>query len=150
MSKQDLAAGFAQRLCQAMQKAGFQSTRSKFGVSVQALAELCQHSRQICHKYLMGESIPEPTTLVELAKRLNVSAGWLLFGEERIDVDNINIHSNLLSYILIHPLNPINKEENSKALLFLNKFIQKISRLHGDQDHLKKIIDLAFSSAQQL
>src|SRR3990167_746522 len=151
MSKQALAEGFSQRLCQAMQNSGFLSTRSKSGVCVQALAKLTQHSRQICRKYLMGQSIPEPEVLIRLAKSLNVSAGWLLFGEELPqNAENIIIHTQLLAYILNHPMNPVRHEKNSKSLQFLSKFIHNISQLHGDQEQLKNIIDITFSSAQDL
>ena len=113
MSKQVLAEGFAKRLNFAMQNAGFKSLSSKSGVSIMALTELTKHSRQICRKYLIGKTIPEPEALVKLAKKLNVSPGWLLFGDEaNKNEENININSNLLAYILTHPQNPINQTKN--------------------------------------
>ncbi len=81
MEKVDLTQQFAYRLRDAMIAAGFNSQRSTSGVSIHKLAEITGYSVQICRKYLRGEAIPEPLKLVEIAERLNVSAGWLLFGD---------------------------------------------------------------------
>lgn len=152
MSKQVIAAGFATRLHQAMINAGMQSSRSKSGVCIHSLTQLTQHSRQMCRKYLSGEALPEPHILIKLAEALHVSAGWLLFGElpnESGKQEQIKINKSLLHYILTHQKNnsltpnPVTKHH------FLLQLIQEISGLEGDETQLKKIIDLAFSSANQ-
>src|SRR3546814_19330151 len=88
MKKVDLTKQFAYRLRDAMIAAGFNSQRSTSGVCIHKLAEITGYSVQICRKYLRGEAIPEPVKLVEIAAKLQVSAGWLLFGDSHNDPMN--------------------------------------------------------------
>lgn len=152
MLKQGIAAGFALRLHQAMLRAGLSSSRSKSGVCIQSLTTLTHHSRQMCRKYLSGEALPEPQLLIKLAEALDVSAGWLLFGETASALphkDHIQISKPILHYILTHQENPSLFKLDHAQQHFLIQLIQEISKLDGDEAQLKKIIDLAFSSANQ-
>src|SRR5580692_1281071 len=81
MEKVDLTKQFSYRLRDAMIAAGFNSQRSTSGVCIHKLAEITGYSVQICRKYLRGEAIPEPLKLAEIAAKLHVSPGWLLFGD---------------------------------------------------------------------
>lgn len=152
MIKQGISAGFALRLHQAMLRAGLSSSRSKSGVCIQSLTKLTGHSRQMCRKYLGGEALPEPQLLIKLAQALNVSAGWLLFGEmscAQPQKDHIQISKPILHYILTHQENPSLYKLDNTQQHFLIQLIQEVSQLEGDEEQLKKIIDLAFSSANQ-
>jgi hypothetical protein len=149
MSKHALSTGFAQRLHQAMISAGFTSTRSKSGVCMHTLTQLTNHSRQICRKYLGGETLPEPHVVIKIATALNVSPGWLLFGDAPVtQTDNICISKSLLHYILTHELTP-SHYQNLQYPYFLMHLIHEITQLQGNELHLKKIIDLAFTSINQ-
>ncbi len=152
MSKHVLSAGFATRLHQAMISAGLQSSRSKSGVCIQSLTQLTSHSRQMCRKYLSGEALPEPHVLIKLAEALHVSPGWLLFGDLHavtLKKEQIQISKPILHYILTHHQNPSLPSLTLNQQHFLIQLIQEISDLEGDETQLKKIVDLAFSSANQ-
>lgn len=153
MSKQAIYSAFAERLREAMISAGHHSTRSNSGVCIHTLTNITGYSRQICRKYLQAEVLPEPHTLLKLAHALNVSPGWLLFGEDRRKVpvqgECITIDKAVLEYVLTHQSNPYQQIRPEHDIPnFLLNLIQEISELEGTQAHLKKIVDLALSSAQ--
>jgi transcriptional regulator with XRE-family HTH domain len=149
MEKNNIPLQFAARLQKAMITAGYHSARSTSGVDIHKLAEMTGYSPQICRKYLRGEAIPEPNKLIELASKLNVSPGWLLFGDGSgyQAGQTISINKNLLHYIFtqageLHDRN-LPKEEISDFLLDIT---HDISKIHTDEEQSKKIIDLALSS----
>lgn len=151
MEKVDLTKQFAYRLRDAMIAAGFNSQRSTSGVSIDKLAEITGYSVQICRKYLRGEAIPEPTKLVAIAAALQVSAGWLLFGEAHNDAhtDNntISIKKSLLHYIFskaayLYNTNLMEQEVSD----FLMELMNDVSLINANEEQSKKIIDLALSS----
>ena len=72
---------FGARLRLAMINNGFNSNRSPYGVDVARLSDITQHSPQICRKYLKNTALPSKETVLRLSEALNVSPGWLLFGE---------------------------------------------------------------------
>lgn len=153
MEKDNLTRQFAHRLREAMIQAGFHSPRSTSGVSIHKLAEITGYSLQICRKYLRGEAIPEPVKLAEIANYLNISPGWLLFGDHQDDAKasehQINISKPLLHYILINAA-PLYNRSSLEADLpdFLMTVISDISQINANEEQSKKIIDLALSSAK--
>ena len=151
MEKVDLTKQFSFRLRDAMIAAGFNSQRSTSGVSIHKLAEITGYSLQICRKYLRGEAIPEPVKLVEIAERLQVSPGWLLFGDAHNDQSNgqnkVSINKNLLRYIFIHAASLYNTQSmQTNVPDFLMDLIQDISLINASEEQSQKIIDLALSS----
>ncbi|MFT4058538.1 MAG: helix-turn-helix transcriptional regulator [Legionella sp.] len=153
MEKVDLTKQFAYRLRDAMIAAGFNSQRSTSGVSIHKLSEITGYSLQICRKYLRGETIPEPLKLVEIAARLNVSPGWLLFGESHTD-QNINENKIAISKILLHYIftkaanlynDALGKEEVTD---FLMELVHDVSMINANEEQSKKIIDLALASVK--
>ena len=73
---------FGTRLKLVMIQKGFSSNRSPYGVDVTRLSEITQHSPQICRKYLKNTALPNKETIMRLSEALDVSPGWLLFGED--------------------------------------------------------------------
>lgn len=151
MEKVDLTKQFSFRLRDAMIAAGFNSQRSTSGVSIHKLAEITGYSLQICRKYLRGEAIPEPVKLVEIAGRLQVSPGWLLFGDAHNDPSSgqnkVSINKNLLRYIFIHAASLYNTQSmQTNVPDFLMDLIQDISLINASEEQSQKIIDLALSS----
>ena len=73
---------FGARLKLAMIQKGFSSNRSPYGVDVTRFSEITQHSPQICRKYLKNTALPNKETIMRLSEALDVSPGWLLFGED--------------------------------------------------------------------
>lgn len=153
MEKVDLTKQFAYRLRDAMINAGFNSHRSSSGVSVPQLAEITGYSVQICRKYLRGEAIPEPIKLMEIARQLKVSPGWLLFGDAYIDEnkerDKITIQKNLLHYIFTKATSLYNAQNMENQVSdFLIELINDVSLINANEEQSKKIIDLAIASVR--
>lgn len=154
MEKVNLIKQFAYRLRDAMITAGFNSQRSTSGVCIHKLAEITGYSVQICRKYLRGEAIPEPTKLVTIAEHLNVSPGWLLFGDSHNDnplsSDRITITKNLLHYIFTHAKNLYNNSHLGDEIpTFLMELVMDLSQINANEEQSKKIIDLALSSVKR-
>jgi transcriptional regulator with XRE-family HTH domain len=152
LEKIDLIQQFSHRLKDAMIACGYHSSRSTSGVDIHKLVEMTGYSPQICRKYLRGEVIPEPAKLTELAAKLNVSPGWLLFGDSHSNagvVENkITISNELLHYIFAHASQLYTPNQSpSEAPDFLLNLTREISQIETSEDQSKKIIDLALSSA---
>lgn len=151
MEKVDLTKQFAYRLRDAMIAAGFNSQRSTSGVCVHKLAEITGYSVQICRKYLRGEAIPEPLKLVEIAEKLQVAPGWLLFGDSHNDSplagDKLIISKNLLHYIFTRAASLYNAAHLEDDIPnFLLDLINDLSQINTSEEQSKKIIDLTLSS----
>lgn len=153
MEKVNLTKQFAYRLRDAMIAAGYNSQRSTSGVCIHKLAEMTGYSVQICRKYLRGEAIPEPVKLVEIASKLNVSPGWLLFGDANNEYgksqDRLTISKNLLHYIFTKAACLYNRElMENEVPDFLIDLINDISLINATEEQSKKIIDLAIASVK--
>ena len=81
---------FGPKLRFAMINNGFNSNRSPYGVDMARHSDITQHSPQICRKYLKNTALPSKETVLRMSEALNVSPGWLLFGEDSYQ------HKNLL------------------------------------------------------
>lgn len=153
MEKVNLTKQFSCRLRDAMIAAGFNSQRSTSGVSIHKLAEITGYSVQICRKYLRGEAIPEPVKLTEIAAKLNVSPGWLLFGDAHNDYntsnDKLTLSKNLLHYIFTKAACLYNSELKEQEVPdFLMELIKDVSQINANEDQSKRIIDLALASVK--
>lgn len=151
MEKIDLAQQFAQRLRNAMLQAGFNSNRSTSGVSIHKLAEITGHSVQICRRYLRGEAIPEPLKLIDIAQKLKVSAGWLLFGdaekEEHKNKDHIFINMKVMHYMFTKATYLYQAKHCANEVPdFLLDLLKDLSLINANEEQSKKIIDLAIAS----
>lgn len=153
MEKVNLTKQFASRLRDAMIAAGLNSQRSTSGVCIHKLSEITNYSVQICRKYLRGEAIPEPVKLVEIAAKLNVSPGWLLFGdfpnESGIAQDKISINKNLLHYIFTKASYLYDEALIEQEIPnFLMELINDVCLINANEEQSKKIIDLALASVK--
>ena len=153
MEKADLIKQFANRLRDAMIAKGYHSTRSTSGVDLHKLVEITGNSPQICRKYLSGQVIPEPTKLAELAAKLSVSPGWLLFGDSHSNgslVENkITISKELLHYIFTHANQLYTAQLSDHEIPdFLMDLTNDICQIETNDQQSKKIIDLALASAK--
>lgn len=153
MEKVDLSKQFAYRLRDAMIAAGFNSQRSTSGVSIHKLAEITGYSVQICRKYLRGEAVPEPVKLVDIAAKLNVSPGWLLFGDAHngssLAKDKLSINRSLLHYLFAQATCLYNNQLMEQEIPdFLIELINDISLINASEEQSEKIIDLAIASVK--
>lgn len=152
MDKNDLIKQFSNRLRDTLIAQGHGSSRSASGVNIHKLVEMTGYSPQICRKYLRGHVIPEPAKLTELASKLNVSPGWLLFGDSHSNADvvehRITISDELLHYIFAHANQLYTGGDSTiKTPDFLLKLTRDVSQIGVNDDQSKKIIDLALASA---
>lgn len=142
---------FSSRLKDAMLAAGLHSQRSTSGVCIHQLAEISGNSEQICRRYLKGEAIPEPTKLITIAEKLNVSPGWLLFGDnygQHTTSNSLHINKHLLRYLFsraasLYRTSSLQEEVSD----FLMDVVNDISQINANEEQSKKIIDLALASA---
>lgn len=153
MEKVDLIKQFAHRLRDAMIAKGYHSARSTSGVDIHKLVELTGNSPQICRKYLSGQVIPEPTKLAEIASKLTVSPGWLLFGDSHSKGDlvenKITISKDLLHYIFEHANQLYTAQASDHEIPdFLLDLTQDVCQIEASDEQSKKIIDLALLSAK--
>ncbi|MCR9192836.1 MAG: helix-turn-helix domain-containing protein [Gammaproteobacteria bacterium] len=142
---------FGKRLRFAMIQAGFKNTRTPTNVSIHKLSEITQNSPQICRKYLRSEVSPSHQTTIKIAKHLNVTPGWLLFGENSYGKDNEHFYvsKTLLQYIF-------DKSVSTSALFsssadfatFLLTMTTKVCELGLSDEQSIQIIDLMLSSAR--
>lgn len=152
MEKSKLTHQFADRLRISLIKSEYSSSRSPYGVNINKFAKMTGYSPQICRRYLRGEAIPEPSKLAEIATELNVSPGWLLFGDCHTsiteDENKITINRDLLHYIFTHANNLYTSENSQKEILpkFLLELTNNVSQINADHEQSKKIIDLALFS----
>lgn len=153
MEKIDLVKQFAYRLRDAMIAAGLNSQRSTSGVCIHKLAEMTGYSVQICRRYLRGEAIPEPAKLAELADKLGVSPGWLLFGDSHnvspAHHNTVQINKNLLRYIFTQASTLYNAPGRQDEIPdFLMDLVTDLSQINASEEQSRKIIDLALSSVK--
>ncbi len=153
MDKLNLGKEFAMRLRDSMIQSGFYSLRSNSGVDIDKLAELSGHSLQICRKYLRGQAIPEPVKLAEIASKLNVSPGWLLFGDLYPQNNKMNTHilidKNLLHYMFTQARTLYHTKRTDDELSdFLVDLTKEVSLIDANEEQSKQIIDLVLSSAK--
>jgi transcriptional regulator with XRE-family HTH domain len=131
---------------------GYHSSRSIYGIHIHKFADLTGHSLQICRKYLRGQAIPESQKLQEIAGHLEVSPGWLLFGDCHSQThgqpNKITINKDLLRYIYVH-VSALQQPQPTLIDFYSEFFINlsdEISQISDDLEQSKKIIDLAVSS----
>jgi transcriptional regulator with XRE-family HTH domain len=140
---------FAQRLKSAMIKAGMNSQKSTSGIDIIKLSEKIGHSVQICRKYLKGEALPEPSKVVLIAAVLNVSPGWLLFGEKSNSSfrDEIVMRKEIFEYILnkTHILHKCNWNL-ARINDFIIKIVLDLYPINATLEQQKQIIDIIFST----
>lgn len=154
MERIDLTKQFSHRLRTALINAGYGSTRSTTGVHLQKFSTLIGYSIQICRKYLHGQAIPDLTKLTDIADRLNVSPGWLLFGDchaqHPLEAQKVTISKPLLHYIFSHANQLYHATEMHPTLPdFLLELTHDVSQINADDEQSKKIIDLALHSVKR-
>lgn len=139
---------FAERLIQQMKLKGFTASRSPNGICIKTLAQFVDASEQICRRYIRGEALPPYEKIVQLAHKLEVSPGWLLFGEEPVQHNELSININLLHYILkkSHELFKEEPRQTDDFADFVIALIRDIREIDTRPDNLQKIINLAVSS----
>lgn len=73
--------GFVKRLNYSLQEKGLTSDRARSGVRIKDLAKVAGCSTQMANRYVNGEAMPDHMALKAIADWLEVSTGWLVYGE---------------------------------------------------------------------
>ena len=73
---------FAERLRDTLLKRGYTSTRSKNGVDAQKVSDILGVSYEMATRYIDGRAVPRAEKIGILSDWLQVSASYLMFGEE--------------------------------------------------------------------
>ncbi|RUQ81509.1 helix-turn-helix domain-containing protein [Legionella septentrionalis] len=140
---------FSTRLIQILKDKGYTASRSPNGICIKDLADIIGASEQICRRYIRGDALPDYEKITQLAKHLEISPGWLLFGDEGTNPrKNVDLEENVLHYILKHShrLYPVSKGGNSDYADFVLELFKEVRSIDTSEDNLLKIIDLAISS----
>ena len=140
---------FANRLIQTLKDKGHSASRSPNGICIKTLAEFTGASEQICRRYIRGAALPDYEKVKQLAHHLDVSPGWLLFGEEtNTKATKPTLNETLLHYIIKHShhLYPPALENNDDYANFVLGLVNEVREINTSEDNLLKIIDLALSS----
>lgn len=141
---------FSQRLKKSLIQKGHASTRSESGVNYNKLAGIINCSKQMTRRYTLGEALPNYDIVLKMADWLEVSPGWLLFGDEPTDKKQINIDSELLRYILTNSAALFTSTSNpDETVNFILDLISDTMNLHEDRESIYKIIDLATGTARR-
>ncbi len=157
MNRMDFLNAFAKRLNSLLRKEGYSSNRSRAGVEINELAKVAGVSYQMARKYALGLALPDYYVILKIAKWLNISPSWLLFGEKELLASEnrssslIEIESELLKYILykcIILFPPTSEAE--KIINYIVGIIYDASHIDADNKTIIKIIDMMLSSAVQL
>lgn len=147
---------FANRLCHALKEKGHASRTAAAGVKVAPLAGACRCSKQMARKYALGEALPDATSVLLIAQWLEVSPGWLLFGENPAQssgdrhTELVGIDYKRLTYILSHTASLFSQTNDPEEVVrFIIDIIYDASHLPAEDKMTQKMIDMAIASAQR-
>lgn len=144
---------FAQRLVDTLVDKGYTSSRTK--VNARELADAIGCSYQMARKYVVGVALPEFETIQKIAIWLDVSAGWLLFGEtEHVDRNDKDERLNLNLDIVRHIINKIlplyaNCGNLDEVVDFAVDVFYDASHINADKTTILKCIDMAIDSVER-
>lgn len=143
---------FGTRLKLVMIQKGFSSNRSPYGVDVSRLSDITKHSPQICRKYLKNTALPSFETIMRLSEALNVSPGWLLFGDGSPQYKNlISLSPALLRSVIEEGLAvQAHFKSNHDFADFLMHIVEKIQRFDLPEVDIRQIIHCMTSAIVQM
>lgn len=153
--RKSLLEAFSKRLRHLLVQKGFGSTRSVTGVNISELARVTGCSKTMCQRYCANEALPDPEIIARIAKWLNVSSGWLLFGDspthftDTKTIGIISIDRELLQYILSRVMNLCRKENIDETVDFAIETVEEICRLSADRETIFRVVDMIVSSAER-
>ena len=142
---------FGARLQLAMIQKGFSSNRSPYGVDVTHLSKITQHSPQICRKYLKNTALPSFDTIMRLSEALDVSPGWLLFGEDTSHKELVALSPALLRSVIEEGLAvQAHFKSNHDFADFLMHIVETIQKFDLPDLETRQIIRCMTSSIEYL
>ena len=142
---------FSNRLIDAMKSNGHVASRSPSGICISTLSKFAGASEQICRHYIRGDGLPDYEKVINIAAHLNVTPGWLLFGEPAPSQPIPHtkpIDDELLHYILnrSHLLYQEETEQTDNYADFVLGLVREVREINTSSENLLKIINLAIGS----
>lgn len=142
---------FSARLRVAMLKAGLDSQRSASGADIHELSKITGCSLQICRKYIQGKVMPGLSKLIDIATALQVTPGWLVFGDvnnsQKESNENVIIRKEALEYIFMKIAGlTTNKNMSENFSVIMLELVNTIASINGTEAQNKQIIDLILVS----
>lgn len=138
---------FSNRLIGAMKSKDYITSRASSGICIETLARIAGASEQICRRYVRGDALPDYEKIKNIARSLNISPGWLLFGEESTSIPK-QVDDDLLHYILkkSHKLYQEETDDTNDYADFVSGLIRQVREIDTSKENLYKIIKLAIGS----
>ncbi|MBY0545061.1 MAG: helix-turn-helix domain-containing protein [Gammaproteobacteria bacterium] len=151
-SRIQLAQAFAERLVGLLQAKGLSSRNARGGVVLQPLAKIAGCSVQMARKYTLGLSLPDYLSLERIARWLEVSPAWLIYGENIVvntDIESqISLDKSTLSYLLQSIFTTFFTKSDKAGLVdFVIDIMTDLAHVKTDTATIHKMIDMAISSA---
>ncbi|EHL30529.1 hypothetical protein LDG_7481 [Legionella drancourtii LLAP12] len=107
----------------------------------------------MARRYVLGEALPDIDITLKIAKWLDISPGWLLFGDESKIPNNINennlihIDHDLLEYILLKSAQLFLVTDDLKELVsFIMDIVDDTTHIEADKKSILKIVDISVNS----
>ncbi|MFZ9036128.1 MAG: helix-turn-helix domain-containing protein [Francisellaceae bacterium] len=151
MERTTLLASFSRRLVERMIKKGYGSCASKAKVTIKELAEVAECTPQMARRYALGEAFPDAVTIYHIAKWLDISPGWLLYGEEGDKNTKFKkLDKNMIDYLIAKSAHLLTGGLNNQkeVLKFIFDLAYGISKMDISDEMIKKMIDLSIKSAE--
>ncbi|WED43243.1 helix-turn-helix domain-containing protein [Legionella cardiaca] len=141
---------FSHRLIEIMKLRGHIASRSPSGICIQTLSKFAGVSEQICRRYIRGDALPDYARILNIARELNVTAGWLLFGEqERSESHQTQLIDDDLLHYILKKSHHLYREETGNTddyADFVLGLIRDVRQIDTSKENLEKIINLAIDS----
>lgn len=142
---------FSNRLIDTMKAKGLVASRSPSGICMKTLSNFAESSEQICRRYIRGDALPDYEKIMKIAKHLEISPGWLLFGEsdhQKKNTHAIPVDEELLHYILSKTHHLYREELNTTDDYadFVLELIRDVREINTSKENLQKIVILAINS----
>lgn len=151
-TRTQLLASFSNRLVSALKERGLSSSRSSSGVKVAELSLAINCSSQMARRYALGKALPDYETILAMSSWLDVSPGWLLFGDEGRrefgERELLGIDYDFFRHILVTSIPLIKQSHDSNEVsAFIVDLIYDASHLKADSETIRKMVDMSISSA---
>ena len=151
-----LLRSFSKRLTEILVAKGYASQREDATVRVKELSIAADCSYQMARKYVLGTAFPDYGSVQKIASWLNVSPGWLLFGEgEKSNNSNllkntITLDKGTVEYIFTK-LSPlwVNCFDPDEMVKFAVDIFYDASHIKAEKEMIFKVIDVAIGSAKR-
>lgn len=150
-TRKKLTRDFSVRLVEALKKRGYASSVAASGVKTKEMAKRLGCSIQMARRYVMGEALPELAALLVLAKWLEMSPAYLLFGSEGSATSSATLPASAIWRYVLRQLAPYWQQidRHDEVIEFVIELVYDASHLVTEKTMLYKILDVALKAFLQ-